>query len=112
MPIKPDLPPQPDGHVILFEHSGFFGAHKHVFRKLNDLHRPGHGDDPDMNDKTSAIVILEGSWEFFRDKDFENTLGTLDPGLYPSIDQLGPKSNDSISSLRPVNSKEARPKTK
>jgi len=92
-------------HAILFEHSGFIGAHKHVFRDLPDLLNPV-GDDPTLNDKTSSIVILEGDWEFFIDPHYQNKLGegTLGPGLYPNVDVLGPRGNDSITSLRPVDS--------
>jgi len=93
-------------HVILFEHQYLFGAHKHVFdNPFPTLYRAAQGDDPDMNDETSSMVILEGSWEFFQDKLYKNSLGTLGPGLYPEITlALGGDSNDKITSLRPVDS--------
>jgi hypothetical protein len=91
-------------HAILFQHSGFRGAHKHVFRDEPNLNPAGsHVDDPTLNDDTSSIVILEGDWEFFADWEYQNKLGeTLGPGLYPNVDALGPDANDKISSLRPV----------
>jgi hypothetical protein len=93
-------------HVILFEHQYLFGAHKHVFESNPSLYRATQGDDFDMNDKTSSLVVLEGDWEFFADPNFENQLGgTVGPGVYSSItDALGGGSNDKITSLRPVDS--------
>jgi len=88
-------------HVILFEHAGFHGAHKHVFRDEANLNS---GDDHFFNDRTSSIVVLEGNWEFFIDAGHVGKLGrTLGPGLYDWVEAaLGPSSNDRISSLRPV----------
>jgi hypothetical protein len=90
-------------HVILFEHAGFHGAHKHVVGPEPNLNA---GDDNYMNDKTSSIVVLEGNWEFFIDWQFIGKLGqTLGPGSYAWVEDpaaLGPGSNDQISSLRPV----------
>lgn len=90
-------------HLILFQHGGFHGAHKHVFRSESNLNA---GDDNFFNDVTSSIVILDGNWEFFLDSNHVGKLGrTLGPGSYPSIDApsaLGLSSNDRISSLRPV----------
>lgn len=90
-------------HVILFEHPRFRGAHKHVFSEEPNLN---DSLDDFFNDKTSSIVILEGDWEFFIDPHYQNKLGegTLGPGLYPNVDVLGPRGNDSITSLRPVDS--------
>lgn len=90
-------------HVILFEHAGFQGAHKHVFRDEPTLSTEFESF---FNDKTSSLVILEGNWEFFVDNGHVGKLGkTLAPGLYPWIEDskaLGAGSNDRISSLRPV----------
>ena len=100
-------------HVILFERLYFHGAHKHVIGKgeanLNARH------DDDFNDEgTKSFIILEGDWEFFKDSNYRNKLGgTLGPDLYDHVGSaLGSTAIDQISSLRPVNSKEARPKTK
>jgi hypothetical protein len=90
-------------HVILFEHAGFHGAHKHLFRDEPNLNA---GDDNFFNDKTSSIVVLEGNWEFFIDSGHVGKLGrTLGPGVYPWVEDsgaLGAGSNDRISSARPV----------
>ena len=100
------------GHVILFDKGYFHGEHKHVFEDEKNLNGPG---DDHFNDKgTKSIVVLEGVWEFFKDWNYQNKLGeTLGPDLYDHVGSaLGGTATDQISSLRPVNSKEARPKTK
>jgi hypothetical protein len=86
-------------HCVLFELANFHGAHRHVFPAEPNL---AASDDPAFNNKTSSIVILEGDWEFFSDADFKTKVGgTLGPGAYPFVANVGIK-NDSISSLRPV----------
>lgn len=86
-------------HIILFEHSNFHGAHKHVFADEPNLDA---GDDNFFNDRTSSFVILEGVWQFFRDRDFGNPASNpLGPGLYSWVENVG-IPNDSVSSLRVV----------
>ncbi len=95
-------------HIILFEDEGFFGNHKHVFREIDSLNADKNSQ---FNDKTSSFVILDGSWQFFYDPGFKKpfplnsgTPATLGPGPYPSIEAvLGPKSNDSLTGLKPAN---------
>ena len=88
-------------HIILFEHWHFHGKHQHVFREEGDL----EADDDFMDRQTSSMVILEGNWQFFRDRSFFQPLADgkiLGPGLYPDIrdpSALGPGTNDSIRSL-------------
>jgi len=68
-------------HLILFEHRNFRGAHKHVFAAEANL---AASEDNFFNDRTSSIVILEGTWTFYRDVNFGNQIGpTLVPGFYP-----------------------------
>jgi len=86
-------------HVILFEHQYLFGAHKHVFdNPFPTLYRAAQGDDPDMNDQTSSLVVLEGDWEFFADPNFENQFGgTVGPGVYTDLHKAGlGDANDKI----------------
>jgi hypothetical protein len=91
----------PAPHVILFEHTNFHGAHKHVFGAESNLNAE---DDNFFNDRVSSIVILAGTWEFFRDAGFSGTYGpALGPGLYPGVESVNIK-NDDMSSLRPANS--------
>jgi hypothetical protein len=94
-------------HIILFEDGGFFGNHKHVFGEIENL---ATDHDSNFNDKTSSFVILDGTWEFFKDFEWKNpykngsTIITLGTGAYPSITAvLGSGSNDSLTGLRPVN---------
>ena len=101
-------------HVILFEHLYFHGAHRHVIGNKGEANLNARDDD-DFNDNgTKSFIILEGDWEFFKDWNYQNKLGeTLGPDLYDHVGSaLGGTATDQISSLRPVNSKEARPKTK
>jgi hypothetical protein len=88
-------------HIILFEHAGFHGRHKHVFRAEPNLNA---GDDSAFNDLVSSFVILDGNWEFFINAGFVGQLGhALGPGQYDWIEAtLGPGTNDVMSSLRPV----------
>jgi hypothetical protein len=90
-------------HVILFEHQNFHGRHTHVFGPEPNLN---NSDDSTFNDMISSFVIIDGNWEFFNDWNFQKKLGpTLGPGLYPDIEAataLGHRSNDRMSSLRPV----------
>ena len=99
--VKPKDPPQTDGHVILFEHTQFRGAHKHVFIDVENLNDPV---DDSFNDLTSSIVILEGNWEFFKDSGYHHKLGeTLGPGAYNAVSAyLEADADNRISSLRPV----------
>lgn len=90
--------PMPLPHVILFEHANYHGAHKHVFDDESNLDA---SDDNFFNDKTSSIIVIEGNWTFYRDKDFqgvERNGRPLGPGLYPWVENEGIK-NDDISSL-------------
>ncbi len=53
-------------HVILFEHAGFHGAHKHVFRDEPNLNA---GDDNFFNDKTSLSSSLRAIGSFLSTQD-------------------------------------------
>jgi len=85
-------------HVILFEHINFHGAHKHIFASESNL---AAGDDSFFNDRTSSIVVLSGTWEFFRDINFVDFEARLAQGLYPNVTTVG-IANDSVSSVRRV----------
>ncbi len=95
-----------DGHVILFEHVNFHGAHKHVFTREPNLNA---SDDSFFNDRVSSIIVMSGVWKFYRDSGFQTpyppTLGVRDdidgfkPGLFPFVANVG-ISNDDMSSLQ------------
>jgi len=86
--------------VILFEHANFHGAHKHLFASERNL---AAGDDNFFNDITSSIVVKSGTWEFFRDSDFQDFEARLGPGLYHDVRTVG-ITNDTVSSVRRVGS--------
>jgi hypothetical protein len=89
----------PMPHVILFEHANFHGAHKHVFGPEPNLNAE---DDDFFNDRVSSIVVLAGSWVFFRDWKFEGSYDVvLGPGMYPSVEAVNIQ-NDDLSSLQPA----------
>lgn len=67
--------------MILFEHVNFRGAHKPVFRAESALKA---SDDSYFNDQVSSIVVLEVTWAFFRNSNFNDQYArTLGPGQYP-----------------------------
>jgi hypothetical protein len=91
----------PVPHVILFEHANFHGAHKHVFGPESNLNAD---DDNFFNDRVSSIIVLSGTWEFFKDSGFNGPYPVLlGPGLYPSVEAVKIK-NDDMSSLHPNDS--------
>jgi Beta/Gamma crystallin len=92
-------------HIILFQNEGLIGQHMHVFTPFKNLNGSGVG----FNDITSSFVILEGDWQFFKDWDYQTPFplgakqaAVFGPGVYISMSALGGGSNDSLSSLRPV----------
>jgi hypothetical protein len=88
-----------EGHVILFEHASFHGAHKHLFRAEPNLNA---SDDNFFNDRVSSIAILKGNWEFFRHAGFNAPYPVvLGPGLYTFVGNVN-IANDDLSSLRPT----------
>ena len=43
--------------------------------------------------RSSSMVILSGTWEFFDDEDFKGTkIATLGPGRYPKVADKGIKN--------------------
>jgi hypothetical protein len=86
-------------HVILFEHANFHGAHKHVFGWESNL---AAGDDNFFNDRVSSIIVIAGTWAFFKDVGYANQYSRiLGPGAYPWVEAVGIK-NDDMSSLHPT----------
>jgi Beta/Gamma crystallin len=87
------------GHVILFEHASFRGAHRHVFNAEQNLNAD---DDDDFNDSVSSIVVISGNWQFFRNSNFDDDYPSiLGPGIYSWVEDYGIR-NDDMSSLRTV----------
>jgi len=101
------------GHVILFQHQHLHGEHVHVFRDEQLLKIPLDGTfEINFDNITSSIVVLEGTWEFFKENNFVDKLGELGPGQYPDVTLLpefgwkgdpslpNGAANDAISSLK------------
>jgi hypothetical protein len=86
--------------VLLFEHSQFHGAHKHVFTDEPSLNA---SDDSFFNDRVSSLVVLDGIWSFFSDANFiaPYPIPPLVSGAYPLVTDQG-IPNDDLSSLRPT----------
>ena len=86
-------------HIILFQDRNFNGNHRHIFVDEPNLRRVNTSW---LHDELSSFVVLEGTWMFFRDKDFGvPAWGPFGPGLYPWVEDFG-IPNDSVSSLKPV----------
>jgi hypothetical protein len=86
--------------VILFEQADFHGQHKHVFTDEPNLNA---ADDGFFNDRTSSIVVVNGTWTFYRDWMFSDpNFQTLGQNAYSRVGDVG-IPNDAISSLRPTN---------
>jgi hypothetical protein len=83
--------------IILFQHSTFRGAHKHlVGRDAPNLHGDGWGD------RISSIIVVSGRWRICQHINFAGWSVVLGPGIYPSVPDVGIE-NDSVSSVRREN---------
>jgi beta/gamma crystallin len=88
-------------HLILFDDSRFGGSHKHVFRSIDYL--------DDFNDLVSSFAVLSGTWQHFRDSQFQGANGSVFAprvGGYAWVKDYD-VDNDSISSVR-LTGEEAR----
>lgn len=83
-------------HIILFEHSNFYGYHYHIFQSTPVLSQL-------VNDMTSSIVVLEGTWIVYADKDYGGRYSQpLGPGLYPTPADFNLPDN-WLSSVKLIN---------
>jgi Beta/Gamma crystallin len=93
--------------IIFYVDAGLGGLHTHVFDSTADFTRlalggVGVGIDGNWNDIVSSFVIVSGTWQCFRDVNFQVPQGgLLGPGSYPFVENLG-IDNDSISSVRRI----------
>jgi hypothetical protein len=88
-------------HLVLFDDAGFGGSHKHVFRSIAYL--------DDFNDVASSFAVLSGTWQLFRDSQFQSAYGSVFAprvGGYAWVEDYD-VDNDSISSVR-LTGEEAR----
>jgi Beta/Gamma crystallin len=95
--------------IILFVDVFFGGLHTHIFESTSDftqlaLGGVGTNVGGSWNDIVSSFVIVSGTWQFFKDINFQFQQGTqpsFGPGLYPFVEWFG-IDNDAISSVRVV----------
>ena len=84
------------GEIIIFEHANFRGAHRHIINEEPNLN---HQDDNYLNDKVSSVLVIKGSWLFYRHENYYGVYPQgLGPGAYPWIGAVQIE-NDQISSL-------------
>ena len=86
-------------HAILFRHRHFRGNHRHFFTAEPYLNK---SEDRTLHDSVSSIVVVEGRWEFFRNRNFDGRYAqVLGPGTYSDVEAVDIQ-NDDMPSLRPV----------
>ncbi len=89
------------GHIIVSTHVDFRGPHRHIFGWEKNLNHP---EDRTLNDKISSFVVVSGTWKFYKNVNFDVSLGgEYGPGVYRWVEAVG-VSNDQISSLRCIKS--------
>ena len=79
--------------ITLFEHQNFSGRRMTLRGAVDNLDRTR------FNDRASSLMIRSGIWELCSDAYYRGNCRRLGPGQYSG---LGPGTNDTISSLRPV----------
>ncbi|MFL9449551.1 beta/gamma crystallin-related protein [Tolypothrix bouteillei VB521301_2] len=88
--------------VTLYEDTYLSGDRHDIFGNDRDLR---NGPFQGFNDRTSSIIIREGKWELFSDKEYSQGTGSrknpLGPGVYNTARDFG-LANDSLSSIRRV----------
>jgi hypothetical protein len=78
--------------IILYRDFNMRGPSRHLFHSRNDL-RQLH-----FNDQTSSIVVVNGTWDLFRNVGYHALATTVGPGAYPDVRAIN-LPNDSLSSL-------------
>jgi hypothetical protein len=93
--------------IVLYVDINFGGLHTHLFESTLDftqiaLGGVGSGVNGNWNDIVSSFVIEKGTWQFFKNINFDflqGSPGGLGPGLYSFVEFFG-IDNDSLSSVR------------
>jgi hypothetical protein len=78
--------------ITLFEHDNFNGRRVFSYDAIPNLGNSG------FNDMASSVIVRSGTWQICDDAYFRGRCITLQPGSYPSLNQMG--MNDRISSVR------------
>ena len=69
--------------LIIFVDTDFGGLHTHIFGTTPRstqlaLGGVGSGINGNWNDKVSSFVIVSGTWQFFKDENFNSPQGNLE----------------------------------
>ena len=91
-------PPPAVPQIIFYEREGFGGRSFTAENQIGNFERQG------FNDRASSVVVVRDFWEVCDDAWFAGRCVVLRPGRYPSLAAMG--LNDSVSSVRVVNSNE------
>ena len=86
--------------IILYDHKNFGGRSVTLRGSVSDL------DHYNFDNKASAVRVISGTWELFRDDDYQSNHGPsklLGPGDYPNLSYVGFKRN-KLSSVRLISS--------
>jgi hypothetical protein len=85
------------GHIVVFRHASFRGAHRHIFGEERNLNHP---EDNTLNDAISSFVVLSGTWKLYRHANFATAYDReFPPGEYPWVEAVDVE-NDQVSSLK------------
>jgi len=87
---------QASAQVTFFEDNNFEGRSFTADRPVSNF------DRTDFNDRASSAIVRGGTWQACEDARYEGRCVTLQPGNYRNFSDMG--INDSISSVRPVDS--------
>jgi hypothetical protein len=82
--------------VILYDHRGFGGRSVTLYNSVPDL------DDYSFDNKASAVRVISGTWELFRDDGYGSRHGpskVLGPGDYANLLHVNFRPN-KLSSVR------------
>jgi hypothetical protein len=82
--------------IILYDHRNFESRSLTLHENVADL------DDYDFDNEVSAVKVISGTWELFRDDNYELNHGpskVLGPGEYPNLSHVDFKRN-KLSLLR------------
>jgi hypothetical protein len=90
--------------IILFEHPNFRGAHRHVFQTEKNLAVTHGGAQPgpaggQFDDRTSSIVVIEGTWILYENRDLTGDKHEVGPGAFPNVGDNLHIPHDFISSV-------------
>lgn len=80
--------------IVVFQHANFEG-----WEYRTNLNHSYVGNS--KNDRISSIIVVSGTWEFFRDINFQGPSRRLREGYYPILEAVQ-IPNDSISSFKAV----------